>query len=190
MRRCNVKLVAVVVAALATLACDRGADAQAERDTATEGRTTARLPGATGTGEQTGEEGKVMRGFVDDIHAITERNEDFRRVVYTAKNLQLVLMAIPPGDRIGLETHEDTDQFIRVETGTGEVVIDDVPSPIGPGSAIVIPAGAKHDVVNRGDEPLKLYTLYAPPHHRDGVVHRTRADAERDTEEFDGKTTE
>lgn len=187
MRRSNVELAVMAAAALALLACDRTADVRAERETAHASRTAARMPGA---GEQAGEEGKVMRGFVDDIHEITERNEDFRRVVYTAKNIQLVLMAIPPGDHIGLETHEDTDQFIRVETGRGEVVINDVPSPLGPGSAVVIPAGAKHDVVNRGEEPLKLYTLYAPPHHRDGVVHRTRTDAERDTEEFDGKTTE
>lgn len=130
------------------------------------------------------------KGFVENIERLTEDNQHFRRVIYTGQHTQLVLMSIPPGDHIGLEVHEDTDQFFRVEEGTGEVIIGDTRRPIGPASAIVVPAGTKHDVINTGGKPLQLYTLYSPPHHRDGVVHRTRADAEKDEEHFDGKTTE
>jgi mannose-6-phosphate isomerase-like protein (cupin superfamily) len=133
---------------------------------------------------------RVKQGFVQNIEALTEDNRDFRRVLYTAKNSQLVLMTLPPGERIGAEVHADADQFFRVEEGTGEVVIEGKRTAIGPGSAIVIPAGTKHDVLNTGAAPLHLYTVYSPPHHRDGVVHRTRIDAERDKEHFDGKTTE
>jgi mannose-6-phosphate isomerase-like protein (cupin superfamily) len=131
----------------------------------------------------------ARKGFVESIEKITERNEDFRRVLYTAKNLQLVVMSLPPGEHIGLETHK-VDQFFRIEQGTGEVLIDGYRSPIGPGSAVVVPAGSQHDFFNTGKTALKLYTVYAPPNHRDGVVHRTKADAERDHERFDGKTSE
>ena len=134
-------------------------------------------------------EGDVRRGFVQNIESMTEANDDFRRVLYTGRHTQLVLMAVPAGDHIGVESH-DVDQFFRVETGDGEVVIDGARTPIGPGSGIIVPARATHDVVNKGTSPLKLYTLYSPPQHRDGVVHRTRLDAARDTEQFDGRTTE
>ena len=130
-----------------------------------------------------------MKGFVDDIEQLTEDNDDFRRVLYTGKHLQLVLMSLDPGEEIGEEVHDDRDQFFRVEDGVGEVVIDGVKHAIEDDDAIVVPAGARHNVVNTGDEPLKLYTLYGPPEHRHGVVHKTKADAAVE-EHFDGRTSE
>ncbi|WP_242340264.1 MULTISPECIES: cupin domain-containing protein [Anaeromyxobacter] len=131
-----------------------------------------------------------MRGFVDDIEDRTEENTDFRRVLYTGKNLQLVLMALRPGEEIGEEVHEDRDQFFRVEKGQGEVSIDGKRTKVEGDSAIVVPAGARHNVRNTGDEPLKLYTIYAPPEHVDGTVHATKAAADASEEHFDGRTTE
>lgn len=130
-----------------------------------------------------------MKGFVQDIESISVQNADFRRVLYTAKHCQLVVMSLNPQEEIGAEVHT-LDQFFRVEQGSGEAVLDGVVTPIKAGFAVVVPAGAKHNIINTGNAPLKLYTIYAPPNHRDGVVHRTRADAERDTEHFDGKTSE
>lgn len=130
-----------------------------------------------------------MKGFIQDIEGLAVKNEDFRRVLYTAKNCQLVVMALKPGEEIGAEVHT-LDQFFRVEEGTGEVVLDGVRTTISAGFAIVVPAGSKHNLINTGTVPLKLYTLYAPPNHRDGVVHHTREEAEADNEHFDGKTTE
>ena len=182
--------VAGIVSGLAATGCAK--PAQREPIEANEARDdSARLQSAeVGTKPAArSKEMKNAKGFVQNIETLTKENRDFRRVVYTAKNAQLVLMAIPPGDHIGLEVH-DVDQFFRVETGKGELVINDVRTPIEDGSAIVVPAGAQHDIVNTGTAPLKLYTLYAPPHHRDGTVHRTRADADNDKEHFDGKTTE
>jgi mannose-6-phosphate isomerase-like protein (cupin superfamily) len=126
---------------------------------------------------------------VQDIEGLSVGNADFRRVLYTAKHCQLVLMALKPGEEIGAEVHE-LDQFFRVEEGAGEAVLDGVRTTIRAGFAVVVPAGANHNIVNTGDVPLKLYTLYAPPNHRDGVVHRIRAEAEADEEHFDGRTTE
>jgi mannose-6-phosphate isomerase-like protein (cupin superfamily) len=131
-----------------------------------------------------------MKGFVDDIEDRTEENSDFRRVLYTGKNLQLVLMALKPGEEIGEEVHTDRDQFFRVETGKGEVWIDGNKTKIEGDTGIVVPAGARHNVKNTGDEPLKLYTIYAPPEHAEGTVHKTKAEAEASKEHFDGKTTE
>ena len=130
-----------------------------------------------------------MKGYVQNIEGVAVRNEAFRQVLYTAKNCQLVVMALKPGEEIGAEVHH-LDQFFRVEEGTGEAVLDGVRSAIKPGFAVLVPAGTNHNIVNTGTVPLKLYTLYAPPNHRDGVVHRTRADADADNEHFDGKTTE
>jgi len=130
-----------------------------------------------------------MKGFVQDIEALATHNDEFRKVLYTAKNCQLVLMALKPQEEIGAEVHT-LDQFFRVEAGSGEAVVDGVRTPIRTGFAVLVPAGARHNIVNTGREPLKLYTLYAPPNHRDGVVHHLRADAEADTEHFDGKTSE
>ena len=131
-----------------------------------------------------------MKGFVDNIETLTEDNEAFRRVLYTGKHLQLVLMALRPGEDIGEEVHDDHDQFFRVETGEGEVWIDGASTRIKSDDAIIVPAGARHNVVNTGDTSLKLYTIYGPPDHRDGVVRATRAEAEATEEHFDGTTTE
>jgi mannose-6-phosphate isomerase-like protein (cupin superfamily) len=133
--------------------------------------------------------GGVMKGFVQDIEALTVGNDEFRRVLYTAKHCQLVLMALKPKEEIGLEVHQ-LDQFFRVEEGSGEAILDGVRTAIRAGFAVVVPAGTNHNIINTGPVPLKLYTLYAPPNHRDGVVHHTRADAEADNEHFDGRTTE
>ncbi len=130
-----------------------------------------------------------MKGYVQDIERIATRNEDFRQVLYTAKHCQLVVMALKPKEEIGAEVHK-LDQFFRVEQGSGEAVLDGVRTAIHAGYAVVVPAGARHNIINTGTEPLKLYTIYSPPNHRDGVVHHTRVDAEADTEHFDGKTSE
>jgi mannose-6-phosphate isomerase-like protein (cupin superfamily) len=131
-----------------------------------------------------------MKGFVDDIERLTEDNEDYRRVLYTGHHLQLVLMALRPGEEIGEEVHEDRDQFFRVEAGEGELVIDGATRPVKADFAMIVPAGARHNVRNTGREPLKLYTVYGPPEHRRDVVQRTKAESEGDHEHFDGKTTE
>ena len=131
-----------------------------------------------------------MKGFVGNIEEMTEANSDFRRVLYTARQIQLVLMALRPGEEIGEEIHKDRAQFFRVETGRGEVWIDGISTKIKSATAIIVPAGARHNIKNTGDKPLQLYTLYAPPEHVDGIVRATKADAEASEEHFDGKTTE
>jgi len=130
-----------------------------------------------------------MKGYVQDIEGIATRNEEFRKVLYTAQHCQLVVMALKAKEEIGAEVHK-LDQFFRVEQGSGEAVLDGVRTAIHAGYAVVVPAGARHNIINTGTEPLKLYTIYSPPNHRDGVVHHTRADADADTEHFDGKTSE
>ena len=130
-----------------------------------------------------------MKGFVQDIEGIAIKNDRFRQVLYTGAHCQLVVMALGPKEEIGTEVHE-VDQFFRVEQGTGEATLDGVRTAIGAGFAVLVPAGTKHNIVNTGTAPLKLYTLYAPPNHRDGVVHHTRGEAEADNEHFDGRTTE
>ena len=130
-----------------------------------------------------------MKGFVQDIERLAVGNDAFRRVLYTAKHCQLVLMALAPGEQIGAEVHK-LDQFFRVEEGSGVVVMDGTRTPVKAGFAIVVPMGANHNIINTGTAPLKLYTVYSPPNHRDRVVHHSRADAEADDEHFDGKTSE
>lgn len=131
-----------------------------------------------------------MKGFVGDIEDMTELNTDFRRVLYTGQHIQLVLMALQPGDEIGEETHRDTDQFFRVEEGRGEAWIDGHKTKIKGDDGIVVPAGAKHNIKNTGTKVLKLYTLYSPPQHSDGTVQATKAEAEASEEHFTGRTTE
>lgn len=132
-----------------------------------------------------------MKGYVANIEDATKENENFRKVLYTAKFSQLVVMALKPGEEIGEETHT-LDQFIRIEKGTGKAILDGVEHEIADDFAIVIPAGTKHNFLNTSEtEPMKLYTIYSPPEHRDGVVHATKADAIADKkDEFEGKTTE
>jgi len=130
-----------------------------------------------------------MKGFVEDIEALATDSTDFRQVLYTAKHCQLVIMALKADEEIGEEVHT-LDQFFRIEEGMGVAVLDSVRSEIRAGYAIVVPAGTKHNIINTGTVPMKLYTLYSPPNHRDGVIHHDRAQAEADNEHFDGKTTE
>ena len=131
-----------------------------------------------------------MKGYHDDIERQTTGNDDFRRVLYTGHHLQLVLMTIQPGEEIGAEVHEDRDQFFRFEQGSGMVDIDDNTYDVEDGSGVIVPAGARHNVRNTGDAPLRLYTLYGPPEHVDRLVEKTKADAMATHEEWDGKTTE
>jgi len=131
-----------------------------------------------------------MKGFVADIKDLAEDNVDFWHVLYTGKHLQLVLMALRQGEHIGAKTHAGYDQFFRVEEGKGEVWIDGECTEIKSGDAIIVPAGTCHDMINISDSLLKLYILYGPPKHRDGVVRVTKAGAEAGEEHFDGKTTE
>lgn len=131
-----------------------------------------------------------MKGYIASIEKLSLENDNFRRVLYTAKNSQLVVMSLKPGEDIGEEVHQ-LDQFIRCEAGRGKAILDNVPHEIGDGFVVVVPAGTKHNIVNISrDKPLKLYTLYSPPNHRDQVVHQTKEQAEADTEHFDGITTE
>lgn len=133
-----------------------------------------------------------MKGYCANIQNETVENEDFRRVLYTGKNLQLVVMTLQPGDEIGEEVHEDRDQFFRIEEGSGIVDIDGVPNHVEDDFAVIVPAGARHNVRNNGSAPLRLYTIYGPPEHLDGIVQSTKAEADRrhPQEEWDGKTTE
>ena len=130
-----------------------------------------------------------MKGFVRDIEALATENTHFRAVLYTARHSQLVLMALEPKADIGEETHT-LDQFFRVEEGSGDAILDGHRTPITAGFAVLVPAGTVHNIINTGDVPMKLYTLYSPPNHRDGVVHHTRAAAEADDEHFDGMLSE
>ena len=130
-----------------------------------------------------------MKGYVQDIENMADRNNKFRQVLYTTKNCQLVIMSLRPQEDIGAEIHK-VDQFFRVEEGSGEAVLNGVRTAIQAGFAIIVPAGTNHNIINTGSELLKLYTIYAPPNHRDGVVHETRADAEGDKEHFNGLTTQ
>ena len=132
-----------------------------------------------------------MKGFVADIEEQTKENKHYRHVLYTGKNLQLVLMTLRPNEEIGEEIHKDRDQFFRIEKGKGKIVIDGKSQKVRSGYAILVPAGARHNVINtEDDQPLKLYTLYGPPNHRDGVDFRTKDEAESSTERFAGVTTE
>lgn len=135
------------------------------------------------------EAASTKRGFVGDIETLSVDNKDFRRVLYTAKNCQLVVMSLKPNEDIGEETHP-VDQFFRVESGSGKVVINGTSKQIRAGTGVVVPAGSLHNLINTGKDSLKVYTIYSPPHHKDGTVHVTKKDAEGDTEKFDGKTTE
>ena len=132
-----------------------------------------------------------MKGFKSNIEQDTLDNNNFRKVLYTGKHTQLVVMTLVPGEEIGLETHKENDQFLRFEGGSGKVFIDDSEYEVSDGDAVIVPAGAKHNVVNVSDsETLNLYTIYSPPHHKDGIVRKTKEEAEANDEEFDGETTE
>lgn len=131
-----------------------------------------------------------MKGFIGNIEDRTEENRDYRRVLYTGAHMQLVVMSLAPGEDIGEEVHEDVDQFFRVEKGKGEIWIDGEATSIKGDFGMLVPAGARHNVKNTGEKPLKLYTLYAPPQHEDGIVQNTKAEAEASKEHFAGQTSE
>ncbi len=132
-----------------------------------------------------------MKGFKLNIEKDTIKNKNFRKVLYTSVHSQLVLMSIKPKGEIGSEVHEENDQFLRFEGGTGRVVIDDSKYTVKDGDAVVIPAGARHNVINTSaTDELKIYTIYSPPHHKDQIVRKTKEEAEANDEEFDGKMTE
>jgi len=132
-----------------------------------------------------------MKGFNTNIEKDTLANDNFRKVLYTAKHSQLVLMSLKPGEEIGMEVHNDNDQFFRFEQGQGKVIIDGNEYEVSDGSAIVVPSGAEHNVINVSDnEDLKLYTIYSPAHHKDGIVRATKEEAEANEADFDGQTTE
>ena len=134
---------------------------------------------------------RTMKGLVIHLEHETEKNADFRRVLYTGKYSQLVLMSLKPEEEIGEETHQDVDQFFRFEGGEGKVIIDGVEHRVKNGSGVIVPAGARHNVVNTSKrENLRLYTLYSPPEHQDGVVRHTKKDAATNEEQYDGRTTE
>jgi mannose-6-phosphate isomerase-like protein (cupin superfamily) len=134
----------------------------------------------------------AKKGYSKDVAAETLKNKNFRKVLYTGEHLQLVVMTLKPGEEIGEETHEDRDQFFRFEAGEGVVVIDGKKNKVKDDFAVIVPAGACHNVINTGEEPLQMYTIYGPPEHKDKTVHKTKDQAEKDEENdhFDGKTTE
>ena len=132
-----------------------------------------------------------MKGYIDNIEKLTLENENFRKVLYTGKHSQLVLMSLKPNEDIGLEVHPNVDQFFRIEKGQGKVVIDGVEHEVSDGFAIIVPAGSEHNVINTSaDDSLKLYTIYSPANHKDGTIHETKEIAMANEEHFDGITTE
>ncbi len=131
-----------------------------------------------------------MKGFHANIEQLTIENDNFRKVLYTSSHMQLVLMSLLPGEEIGEEIHDENDQFFRFEQGSGECIIDGNRYQVSDGDVIIIPSGARHNVVNTGDDSLKMYTIYAPPHHKDGIIRATKKEAEENEEDFDGQTTE
>jgi len=131
-----------------------------------------------------------MKRYVANIEDLTEENHDFRQVLYTGQHLQLVLMALKPGQDIGSETHATHDQFFRIEKGRGEIVIDGTATPVKSGDGIIVPAGALHNLKNTGEKTLRLYTLYGPPNHIDHLMQATKSEAMASDEVFNGRTTE
>lgn len=136
----------------------------------------------------------MKKGYKDNIENVTNENTDFRRVLYTGTDMQLVAMSLKPGEDIGVEVHPENDQFFRFESGQGKVVVNETEYEVADDDVVIVPKGAEHNVINTGEGDLKLYTIYAPSHHKEGTVHTTKADAEaaeeRGDEEFDGTTTE
>jgi mannose-6-phosphate isomerase-like protein (cupin superfamily) len=130
------------------------------------------------------------KGFHTNIEKDTVDNENFRKVLYTGDHLQLVLMSLKPGEEIGVETHTTIDQFFRFDEGKGKCIINDTQYDVKDGDCIIIPAGSKHNIINDSNKLLKLYSIYSPPNHKDGIVFKTKEEAEESKEKFDGKTTE
>lgn len=132
----------------------------------------------------------MKKGYKENIEGLTIENTDFRRVLYTGAHMQLVLMSLAVGEEIGLEVHEGNDQFFRFEKGEGKVIVGETEYTVADGDTVIVPAGTQHNVINTGNDALKLYTIYSPAHHKDGIVRTTRDEALSNEEEFDGVTTE
>lgn len=133
----------------------------------------------------------MKKGYHTNIEQLVQENTSFRRVLYTGEQSQLVLMTLAPGQDIGLETHTENDQFFRFESGQGKVIINEAEYTVSDGHAVVIPRGATHNIINTSEtDTLKMYTIYSPAHHRDGIIHETKEIASQDKEEFDGITSE
>jgi mannose-6-phosphate isomerase-like protein (cupin superfamily) len=133
----------------------------------------------------------MKKGFKDNIEKVTRENSNFRRVLYTGECSQLVLMSLLPKEEIGLETHKDNDQFFRFEAGQGQVIVNEAVYDVSDGDAVIVPRGAQHNVTNTSDnESLKFYTIYSPAHHKDGIIHQTKLDSEKNDMDFDSVTTE
>ena len=132
----------------------------------------------------------MKKGYFGNIEDLTNENTNFRKVLYTGAHVQLVLMTLEPAEEIGMEVHEENDQFFRFEAGLGTVIVGETEYKVGDGDAVIVPAGTQHNVINTGTQPLKLYTLYAPAHHKDGIVRATKQEATDNEAEFDGVTTE
>jgi len=131
-----------------------------------------------------------MKGYFGHLEEDVKKNSNFRKVLYTGHHSQLVLMSLLPGEEIGMEVHPKNDQFFRFDQGEGKVIVDGNEYEVKDGDAVLVPAGAEHNVINTGSEPLRFYTIYSPPHHKDGIVRKTKKEAEEQMAEFDGKTTE
>lgn len=132
----------------------------------------------------------MKKGYKDNIEELTTSNENFRKVLYTGAHCQLVLMSLLPGEDIGMEVHEENDQFFRFESGKGKVVINETEYEVEDGDAVVVPAGAQHNIISVGETPLKLYTIYSPAHHKDGIIRTTKQEALENEADFDGIITE
>lgn len=133
----------------------------------------------------------MKKGYKDNIEKLTIENKNFRKVLYTGAHCQLVLMALKPNEDIGMEVHEENDQFFRFESGNGKVIINDTEYEVGDGDAVIVPTGANHNVINTSrTEMLKFYTIYSPAHHKDGIVRATKAEAITNEAEFEGVITE
>ena len=131
----------------------------------------------------------MKKGYKDNIEKLTTENTNFRKVLYTGEHCQLVLMSLIANEEIGMEVHPDNDQFFRFEKGTGKVIINDTEYEVADGDAVIVPCGSNHNVI-AGENGLKLYTIYSPAHHKDGIVRTTKIEAESSEEEFEGVTTE
>ncbi len=132
----------------------------------------------------------MKKGYHANIEKLTKENTNFRKVLYTGIHMQLVLMTLQPAEEIGLETHHENDQFFRFESGLGTVLVGETEYAVVDGDTVIVPAGIPHNVINSGSEPLTFYTIYAPSHHKDGIVRATKADAMEHEADFDGQTTE
>ncbi len=131
----------------------------------------------------------MKKGYKGNIEELTEENDNFRKVLYTGAHSQLVLMSLPANEDIGMEVHPENDQFFRFESGSGKVIIDETSYDVKDGDAVIVPAGSEHNII-AGIDGLKMYTIYSPAHHKDGIIRITKEEAEANEADFDGVTTE